>query len=143
MDSIRQQQVAKQVQVALSDIFRSEASEILEGAMVTVSTVRMTPDLLTARCYLGIFNTPKPEEILGYIHINNKELRRLLGNKLKNKVRRIPEIHFYRDDTLDEVFKLEKIFSDIHKQDEKIEAIRKSSNFVDENPYRDDVDMED
>ena len=143
MHSIRQQQVAKQVQVALSDIFRSEASEILEGAMVTVSTVRMTPDLLTARCYLGIFNTPKPEEILGYIHINNKELRRLLGNKLKNKVRRIPEIHFYRDDTLDEVFKLEKIFSDIHKQDEKIEAIRKSSNFVDENPYRDDVDMED
>lgn len=143
MDSIRQQQVAKQVQVALSEIFRNEASEILEGAMVTVSAVRMTPDLLTARCYLGVFNTPKPEEILGYIHINNKELRRLLGNKLKNKLRRIPEIHFYRDDTLDEVFKLEKIFSDIHKQDEKIEEIRKNSHFVDENPYREDVDMED
>lgn len=140
MESVRQQQVAKLVQVAISDIFTNEARGLLSGAMVTVSIVRMTPDLLQARCYLGVFNSTSPFEILDNIHSNNKEIRRLLGNKLKHKVRRIPELEFFRDDTLEEVFKLEKIFKEIKVQDKKIEQIRKTSNFKEENPYNESIE---
>lgn len=138
MDSIRQKQIAKMVQAALSEVFLSEAREILGQAMVTVSNVKVTPDLLLARAYLSIYNTDKPDEILGFIQYNSRELRRLVGSKIKNKVRRIPELEFYRDDTLDEVFKMEDLFKQIHSKDDEVEEIRKKSNFKEENPYKDE-----
>lgn len=138
MDSIRQKQIAKMVQAALSEVFISEAREILGQAMVTVSNVKVTPDLLLARAYLSIYNTDKPDEILGFIQYNGRELRRLVGSKIKNKVRRIPELEFYRDDTLDEVFKMEDLFKQIHSKDDEVEEIRKKSNFKEENPYKDE-----
>lgn len=120
MESIRQKQVAKTIQIALSEVFQRDAHEILEGSMVTVSGVHITPDLLTARVYLSIYNHPKPDEILGFINFNKKHLRGLLGNKIKKKVRRIPELEFFKDDTLDEVFKLEQIFQAVKSKDAEI-----------------------
>ena len=120
MESIRQKQVAKTIQIALSEVFQREAHEILEGSMVTVSGVHLTPDLMTARIYLSIFNHAKPDEILAYINFNKKHLRGLLGNKIKKKVRRIPELEFFKDDTLDEVFKLEQIFKEVKTKDAEI-----------------------
>jgi ribosome-binding factor A len=128
MESIRQKQVAKTIQIALSEIFQREAHDILEGSMVTVSGVHITPDLYTARIYISIFNHPKPDEILGYINFNKKHLRGLLGNKIKKKVRRIPELEFFKDDTLDEVFKLEKIFQEVKSKDAEIARNRGEEN---------------
>ena len=118
-ESIKQRQVAKLIQWALSEVFQKEAAEILNGAMVTVSHVRMTPDLLEARAYISIFNTPDPDEIMQYIQFNNKQLRGLLGRKIKNQVRRIPELMFFRDDTLDEVMKLEALFKEIREKEHR------------------------
>ena len=132
MESIRQKQVAKTVQIALSEVFQREAHEILEGAMVTVSGVHLTPDLLTARIYLSVFNHAKPDEVLAYINFNKKHLRGLLGNKIKKKVRRIPDLEFFKDDTLDEVFKLDKIFKEVNAKDTEI---AKNRGAEDENTY--------
>jgi len=115
-ETIKQKQVAKLIQRALSDVFQQEGKEILNGALVTVSNVRMTPDLLVARAYLSIFNTTMPEEIMEYIRFNSKQIRGIIGKKIKNQVRRIPELEFFKDDTLDEVFRLEALFKDLREK---------------------------
>ncbi|MCB9033625.1 MAG: 30S ribosome-binding factor RbfA [Chitinophagales bacterium] len=128
MESIKQKQVSKIIQMALADIFLQEAKEILDGAMVSISSVHITPDLFTARVYIGIFNHKKPDEILYFIEANNKAIRKLLGNKIKSKVRRIPELVFFKDDSLDEVFKLEALFKDIKDKDDSIQQLRDTNN---------------
>jgi len=107
MDSIRQRQLAKTIQVALSENIQKELSNILEGAMITISGVRVTPDLYIARVYVSIYNHANPTHVLALLDKNNKYIRGLLGNKLRNKVRSVPQLEFFKDDTLDEVQKLE------------------------------------
>lgn len=137
MESIRQQQVNKVIQIALSEIFQRDLSEILGRAMVTISSIRITPDLYTARVNLSIYNIPNPNELLEKIEEHKKEIRGLLGRKIRNKVRSIPELEFYRDDTMDEVIKLDHLFKELKEKDEAIEEIRKNSDFEDTNPYKD------
>ena len=137
MESIRQQQVNKTLQIALSEIFQREVSEILGRAMVTISSIRITPDLYTARVNLSIYNIPNPNELLEKITNNKKEIRGLLGKKIRNKVRSIPELEFYRDDTMDEVIKLDHLFKELNEKDKAIEEIRKNSDYEDTNPYKD------
>lgn len=139
MESIRQQQVNKVIQIALSEIFQREAREILGNSLVTVASVRITPDLYTARIYLSIYNTPNPNDVLKLIDYNNKEIRGLLGKKIRNKVRVIPELAFFRDDTMDEVIKLDNLFKEIKEKDSAIEDLRKNSDFEDTNPYKEDL----
>ncbi|MCB0507225.1 MAG: 30S ribosome-binding factor RbfA [Chitinophagales bacterium] len=124
MESIKQRQVAKLIQIAMSELAQKEISTILEGAMLTVSGVRITPDLFTVRIYVSIYNHPKPEEILHNLDKNNKLIRGLLGNKIKNKVRSIPQLEFFKDDTLEDVQQLERIFDEIKKKDAEIEKLR-------------------
>ena len=119
METIKQKQMGKLIQISLSEIFGNEGREILEGSLVTVTHVVMTPDLALARGYLSIYNTPDPKKILDFITINKKAIRGILGKKIKNKVRHIPNLDFYIDDTLDEVFKLEQIFKEIHEKENK------------------------
>lgn len=136
MESIRQQQVNKVLQIALSEIFQRELSEILGRAMVTIASVRITPDLYTARVNLSIYNVANPNDLLDVIEHNKKEIRGLLGNKIKNKVRSIPQLEFFRDDTMDEVIKLDTLFKELNEKDKAIEEIRKNSDFEDTNPYK-------
>ena len=136
MESIRQQQVNKVIQIALSEIFKRELSKILGRAMVTISSVRITPDLYTARINLSIYNVANPNDMLDLIAHNKKEIRGLLGRKIRNKVRSIPELEFYRDDTMDEVIKLDTLFKELNEKDKAIEEIRKNSDFEDTNPYK-------
>ena len=105
--------------------------------MVTISSIRITPDLYTARVNLSIYNIPNPNELLEKITNNKKEIRGLLGRKIRNKVRSIPELEFYRDDTMDEVIKLDHLFKELNEKDKAIEEIRKNSDYEDTNPYKD------
>lgn len=115
-ESKRQKQVARLVKEALSDIFLKEGKEITENALVTIAEVRMTPDLLTARVYFSIYNSEHPDEIMHYIESNNKAIRGLLGKRLGKNMRRVPELVFFKDDTLDEVFKLEEFFKELEAE---------------------------
>lgn len=130
MESIKQRQVAKTIQIAMSEIVQKDLGALLEGAMITISGVRVTPDLYVARLYLSIYNHPKPEEVLDHLDKNNKLIRGLLGNKIRNKVRSIPQIEFFRDETLEEVQNLERIFSEIKKKDAEIEKLREDNDKI-------------
>ena len=139
MASIRQQQIGKIVQVAISEILQKEAREVLSNALVTVVSVKVTPDLLIARVYLSIYNTPNPNDVIHLINQNQKAFRGLLGKKIRNKVRSIPELEFFRDDTMDEVVQMDKLFKEIKKKDEEIEELRKHSDYEDTNPYKEEI----
>lgn len=108
----------------MSEIVQKDLGTILEDAMLTISGVRVTPDLYTARIYVSIYNHTKPDAILDNLDKNNKLIRGLLGNKIKNKVRSIPQLEFFKDDTLEDVQNLERIFSEIKKKDAELEKLR-------------------
>ena len=116
MSSIRQQQINNVIQRELSAIFQKQGFAIWKNALVTITGVSVTPDLSIARAYLSIYNTKEKEAVLEEIQNHQKEIRNLLGKNLRN-LRRIPELEFFLDDTLDEVFKMEQIFKDLKDTD--------------------------
>jgi ribosome-binding factor A len=116
----RQKQVGKLVLEELSDIFQREGMNIVDGGMVSISKVSITPDLLEARVYLSFFQVKDPAALLHKIKERGWEWRKLLGQRVKNQLRRVPELQFFTDDTLEHVFKMEELFK-------KIEEERKSN----------------
>ncbi|MCO5249313.1 MAG: 30S ribosome-binding factor RbfA [Chitinophagales bacterium] len=138
MESKRQKQVGKIIHNALSEIFQMQMGEILGQSMVTIISVNMTPDLLIAKVYLSIYNSENPNDVLKVIETNNKGIRRLMGNQIRNKVRMIPELMFFRDDSMDEVVKMDKLFKEIKQKDEEVKELRENSDFIDTNPYKEE-----
>jgi len=125
-ESKRQKQVGRLIQEEMSDIFQREGMSMADGGMVSISKVAVTPDLLDARIYLSLFQVKDPEKLLYEIKEKTKELRKLLGVRVKNQLRRVPELHFFLDDTLDHVFKMEELFRKINEERESRE--QQSSN---------------
>ncbi len=121
-ESKRQKQVGKQILEELSDIFQREGVNIIEGGMVSISKVAVTPDLLEARVYLSLFQIKDPAALMQQIKDRTWEFRKMLGARLKNQLRRVPELQFFNDDTLDYVFKMEEIFKKIKEEDEARKA---------------------
>jgi ribosome-binding factor A len=117
--SIKQQQVASLMQQTLAEIFIREGRNIYGNAFVTITHVRLTPDLLLSRVYLSVYNVANKQEIADIISENKSHIRHLLGDRLRNKVRRIPEIEFYLDDTLDEVSKIDALFEKLNLGEHK------------------------
>jgi len=115
----RQKQVGKLVMEELSDIFQREGMNIIDGGMVSISKVTITPDLLEARVYLSFFQVKDQAALLHKIKERGWEWRKLLGQRIKNQLRRVPELHFFPDDTLDHLFKMEEIFKKIKEEGEK------------------------
>lgn len=120
-ESKRQKQVGKLVLEEMSDILQKEGYNILDGGIISVSKVMMTPDLLEARIYLSLFQIKKPEEVMHQIREKSWEFRKILGARLKNQLRRVPELQFFNDDTLDYVFKMEELFKKINEDREQRE----------------------
>ena len=121
MNPIRQQQVASLIKRNLGEIFTKEGRNIYSNAFVTITQVRLTPDLSIARVYLSVYNVEDKQDIVTMITENEYGIRRLLGNRIRNKVRHIPELEFYLDDTLDEVYKMEKLLDSLDIQPEQDE----------------------
>ncbi|GAA4463539.1 hypothetical protein GCM10023093_12220 [Nemorincola caseinilytica] len=112
----RQKQVAKVLLEELSDIFRREGMNMVDGGMVSISKVTITPDLLEARIYLSFFQVQDAAALLHRIKERGWEWRKLLGMRIKNQLRRVPELVFFSDDTLDHVFKMEALFKKINDE---------------------------
>ena len=100
----------------MSDIFQREGVNIVEGGMVSISKIMVTPDLLDARIYLSFYQIKNRPELLQKIKERTGEWRKLLGMRVKNQLRRIPEITFYEDDTQDHVSKMDVIFKQIEEE---------------------------
>ena len=112
----RQKQVGKLVLEELSDIFQREGINIIDGGMVSISKVMITPDLLEARVYLSFFQVKDQDALLKKIIDRGWEWRKALGQRVKNQLRRIPELHFFSDDTMEHVFKMEELFKKINEE---------------------------
>ena len=111
METIKQQQTGELVKRNFSQILQQEGSYIYGSTiLVTVTQVKMTPDLGLAKIYLSIFNTEHKQEPLLLLEEEKIRLRQVLGSRIKKWVRRIPEIDFYLDDTLDEMYRLSELF---------------------------------
>lgn len=106
------------LQEELSGIFQRQGINIIDGGMVSISSVKLTPDLLEARVYLSIFNVPDPKVLLKKIEERKWEIKKELAARVKQQLRRIPELKFFLDDTLDHVFRMEELFKQI-KTDEQ------------------------
>lgn len=108
MGSIRQQKIEKVIQEEIAIVLQRNAREICLGAMVSVTTVRITQDLSLARCYLSIFAGPPKEEVLANIEANKGRIRGEVGKRLKT-MRKLPNLAFFIDDSLDYAMKIEEL----------------------------------
>ncbi|HBH08774.1 MAG TPA: 30S ribosome-binding factor RbfA [Rikenellaceae bacterium] len=99
--STRQLKVAREIQKDLAEIIRSKGMAVFGGAMVTVSEVRVSPDLSLAKTYVSIFPSAKAEEVMKILNDNVKALRGELGHQVAKQLRIVPEIVFYLDSSLD------------------------------------------
>ena len=115
-ESKRQKQVASEISKELNDIFLKMGLNMQDGGMVSLSSVRITPDLFEARVYLSLFKVKKPEAVLEKFKERSSEIRRELGNRMRHQLRSIPQLTFYIDDTLDYVFKIEELLDNIKKE---------------------------
>ncbi|MFL5809555.1 MAG: 30S ribosome-binding factor RbfA [Flavisolibacter sp.] len=115
----RQKQIAGLIQQEINTIFQRLSLNIVDGGMVSISSVKITPDLLEARIYLSIFNAPDNKTAVKKIEDRAWEVKKELAARVKHQLRRIPELKFFLDDTLDHVFKMEEIFKQIKPSDEE------------------------
>lgn len=97
----RQLKVAREIQKDLAEIIRGKGMAAFGGAMVTVSEVRISPDLSVAKTYVSIFPSAKAEEVMKLLEENLRTIRGELGRKVGRQLRIVPEIVFYLDTTLD------------------------------------------
>ncbi|MEO6133850.1 MAG: 30S ribosome-binding factor RbfA [Ginsengibacter sp.] len=112
----RQKQVAIEISKELNDIFLKMGLNMQDGGMVSISSVKITPDLFEARVYLSLFKVKNADEVLEKFKQLYSEIRGELGRRMRHQLRSIPQLTFYLDDTLDYVFKIEKILEDIKKE---------------------------
>lgn len=117
----RQKQISGLLQEELNTIFQRLGLNIIDGGMVSISSVKITPDLLETRIYISVYNAPDTKGVLKKIEERSWEVKKELAAKVKHQLRRIPEIKFFLDDTLDHVFKMEEIFKQIKAEEQKPE----------------------
>ncbi len=114
----RQKQVAGLINEELNDICRRMNLLMMDGGMISISAVKITPDLFEARVYLSMFKIKDTQAVLLKFEEKNKEIRKELGSRVRHQLRSVPELKFYIDDTLDYAFKMEELFDKIKKDDE-------------------------
>jgi ribosome-binding factor A len=101
MESIRQSKVARLIQKEVAAIIQLESNILFPGRMITVTVVRISPDLSVAKIYLSIFPYKQDENFLDTVNQQSKHMRNILAKKIKNQLRIVPELIFYRDDSID------------------------------------------
>ena len=115
----RQKQVAGLINEEMNDIFRRMGLNMMDGGMLSIASVKITPDLYEAKVYLSMFQIKDTQKTLHTIEEKNKEIRKELGTRVRHQLRSVPMLKFFIDDTLDYVFKMEELFEKIKKDENK------------------------
>lgn len=119
METKRQKQVAELIKRNFSYVLQSEGAYVYGTApLVTVTSVKMTPDLGMAKIYLSVWNTENKQAVLLEMEEEHPRLRQSLGNRLKRQVRRIPDIAFYLDETIDEMYRVDALFDRLYEENQ-------------------------
>ncbi|WP_149239930.1 30S ribosome-binding factor RbfA [Dyadobacter sp. 32] len=113
MESKRQQKVGRQIQKDLGEIFQKDANHLTQGSFVTITAVRVTPDLGIARAYLSFLPDKNKQILLETIQDNTKFIRQKLADRVRHQLRIIPHLQFYIDDTAEYAAKMDLLFSNI------------------------------
>ena len=108
METTRQNKVCRLIQKELSEIFLLQTKS-MNGVLVSVSTVRISPDMSIVRAYLSVFPSGRAEEIVKNINDNSKSIRYELGNRVRHQLRIIPELHFHLDETIDKMARIDEL----------------------------------
>lgn len=116
MESKRQQKFAGVIQKDLAAIFQREGMRYLPNTLVTITKVRVTPDLALARIFLSFFNNQNTTLALNTVKSHANEIRYKLGGRIKDQVRVIPQLEFFVDDTNEYVERMDKIFDKIAQE---------------------------
>ncbi len=113
MESKRQQKISRLLQKDLGEIFQQDAKHLFGNAFITVTTVRVSPDLGIARVYLSFLMVDNKEEMLENIRDRTKPIRQILGNRIAKSVRIVPELQFYLDDTAEYASKIDQLLESL------------------------------
>ncbi len=108
-ESTRQLKVAREIQKDMAEIIRSKGMAAFSGAMVSVSGVKVSPDLSVAKIYVSVFPSEKAQAVMQTISENTRSLRGELGGRVGKQLRIVPEIVFYLDSSLDYVEHIEEL----------------------------------
>jgi ribosome-binding factor A len=112
----RQKQIAGLLNEEMNMIFQRLGLNMLDGGMVSISSVKVTPDLLEARFYLSFFQVRDVKAALQKIEDRHHEIKKELAARIRHQLRSVPVLKFFQDDTLDHVFKMEEIFKKIEEE---------------------------
>ena len=119
LEGKRQKQVAAVLEKDLNEIFQRMGLSMMDGGMVSIASVKITPDLFDARVYLSFFKITDPVSTLKNIQERGWEIKKELSARVRHQLRSMPQLTFYIDETLDYADKMEQLFKDIKKQDEQ------------------------
>lgn len=108
-ESTRQKKVSRLIQKEIADMFIRKGREIAPGKMISVTRVRISPDLSLAKIYLSIFPSDNNKEILQIVQEHSPKIRFDLGQKVRSQLRIVPEICFFIDDSLDYISNIDKL----------------------------------
>ncbi len=108
-ESTRQQKVAREIQRDMAEILRSMGMAAFGGAMLTVSGVKISPDLSVAGIYVSVFPSQKSGDVMKMLEEMKRQLRGELGRKMAKQLRIIPELNFYLDSSLDYVERIDEL----------------------------------
>lgn len=108
MESNRQAKIARLIQKELSEIFRQQTAKT-HGVIVSVSAVRVSPDLSIARAYLSVFPSEKGAEMIESINKSAQTIRYELAQKVRYQLRKTPALQFYLDDSLDYIENIDRL----------------------------------
>jgi len=112
----RQKQIAGLLNEEMNTIFQKLGLSMIDSGMVSISSIKITPDLLEARIYLSFFQVKDAKAALKKIEDRHHDIKKELAAKVRHQLRNIPVLKFYQDDTLDHVFKMEELFKQIKSQ---------------------------
>lgn len=112
----RQKQIAGLLNEEINSIFQRLGLSMIDGGMVSISSVKVTPDLLEARFYLSFFQVNDVAAAMKKIDDRSHEIKKELATRVRHQLRSIPVLKFFKDDTLDHVFKMEEIFKQINEE---------------------------
>ena len=107
--TVRQEKIASVIKKELGIYFQQNAIIVAKGAMITVTVVRMSPDLSIAKVYISIFGGKNNDASFDHVVSQSKLIRHEISKVVRNQLRKMPDLHFYRDDSFDYAKKIDQL----------------------------------
>lgn len=127
MHSKRQKQTAEVIRRHFGLVLQQEGPYIYGDAFVTVTKVHVTPDISLAKIYLSVYNVDNKQAVIDKVNDNVNQLKKNLAHRIRKHVRRIPELYFYIDETLDEIYRVNRLLEVTRKKDEQVRKKKDNS----------------